>query len=342
MSHTATYTRKILLLILLFVGVREWAFSQDARTAINTGSAPGAGPRIVSIPEPAASSVEHWDKPSLKDNDLHPDPPLAGQTDTFPEFTRELVRVQWRTGDPIDLYIVRPAGVVNPPVILYLYGYPTEAVRFLDPAFCKTVTKKGFAAVGFSSRLTGQRYHDVPMKTWFVSELQHSLVGTAHDVQMVLTYLQERGGFDISRIGVFGEGSGGTVALLTASVDSRIKAVDVLDPWGDWPSWVAGSRMIPDGERASYLKPDFLQSVAALDPVSVLPGLSHTPLRVQQSLWNSSKTPASARERIAAALPPSAVLARYNDEHQYFEAVGHDGKMLDWIQSTLVHNSPSN
>jgi len=73
------------------------------------------------------------------------------------------------------------------------------------------------------------------MKEWFVSDLEHSLVGTTHDVQMVINYLASRGDFDMSRIGIFGEGSGGTIALLAASVDARIKAVDVLDPWGDWP-----------------------------------------------------------------------------------------------------------
>src|ERR1700760_4907427 len=85
--------------------------------------------------------IENWDTLSLQGSDLRPDSPITGQTDDFPEFTRELVRVQWRDADPIDLYIVRPKGVSRPPVVLYLYGYPREAVRFLDEDFCKTVTK---------------------------------------------------------------------------------------------------------------------------------------------------------------------------------------------------------
>ena len=97
----------------------------------------------------AASSTEHWDDLSLHGSELRPEPPVVGQVDEFPDFTRELVRVEWRVGDPIDLYIVRPAGVVKPPVIVYLYGYPGEAVRFLNNDLCKTVTKRGFAAVGF-------------------------------------------------------------------------------------------------------------------------------------------------------------------------------------------------
>jgi hypothetical protein len=259
-----------------------------------------------------------------------------GQRDDFPEFTRELVRVEWRDGDPIDLYIVRPKGATKPPVVLYLYGYPREAVRFLDPSFCTTVTKNGYAAIGFSSMLTGQRYHDVPMKEWFVSDLQRSLVGTTHDVQMVLNYLASRGDFDMSRVGIFGEGSGGTIALLAASIDPRVKAVDVLDPWGDWPSWLSGSRMVPPVERADYTSSDFLKGIAPLDPVVVLPKLSSTRLRVQQSLWDSGEITAASREHIAAAVPPGARLAQYRDIRDYSEKVGMNGKMLDWMYTSLA------
>jgi hypothetical protein len=282
------------------------------------------------------SRIEKWDTLSLKGSDLRADSPIVGQTDDFPEFTRELVRVQWRDADPIDLYIVRPAGVSRPPLVLYLYGYPREAVRFLDPNFCKTVTKNGYAAIGFSSMLTGQRYHDVPMKEWFVSDLQHSLAGTTHDVQMVLNYLASRGDFDMSRVGIFGEGSGGTIALLAASIDARIKAVDVLDPWGDWPSWLSASRVVPQNERAYYTSADFLKEIAPFDPVVVLPKLNPARLRVQQSLWDSGEMPAASRERIAGTVPAGARLAQYRDIHDYSEKVGMNGMMLNWIYTSLA------
>ncbi|AXC09548.1 hypothetical protein ACPOL_0163 [Acidisarcina polymorpha] len=290
---------------------------------------------------PSSSSVEDWSKLSLRESDLHPDPPLAGQTDTVPEFTRELLRVQWRSGDPIDLYIVRPAGVAKPPVIVYLYGYPGEAVRFLNSSLCKTVTRNGFAAVSFSSMLTGQRYHDVPMKQWFISDLQRSLVGTTHDVQMVLNYLESRGDFDMTRVGIFGEGSGGTIALLAASVDSRIQAVDVLNPWGDWPTWLAASRVVPDAERGEYLKPDFLKPVVPFDSVTLLPRFTRVPLRLQQSLWDDTKTPAAARQHIASVLPSTAELAQYKSQQEYYEKVGNNGKMLDWMYAHLPPAKPA-
>jgi hypothetical protein len=290
-------------------------------------------------PDSTASSGERWDELSLRGTEFDSKPIIVGEVDELPGFTRELLRVQWRNGDPIDLYIVRPAGVAKPPVIVYLYGYPGEAVRFLNNSLCKTVTKNGFAAIGFSSMLTGQRYHDVPMNEWFVSDLPRSLVGTTHDVQMVLNYLTDRGDFDLSRVGIFGEGSGGTIALLAASVDPRIKAVDVLNPWGDWRSWLAASALVPDAERADYLKPAFLNSAAPFDPVNVLPRRISVPLRLQQNLWDDTKIPAIAMQHITAALPADATLAQYKNEQEYFDKVGNSGKMLDWMYSKLAHSA---
>jgi acetyl esterase/lipase len=174
------------------------------------------------------------------------------------------------------------------------------------------------------------------MKEWFVSDLQHSLVGTTHDVQMVLNYLASRGDFDMARVGIFGQGSGGTIALLAASIDPRIKAVDVLDPWGDWPSWLSASRVVPLTERADYTVPGFLNAVAPLDPVAVLPKLTSTRLRVQQSLWDSDEIPGTSKKRIAAAVPPNAVLAQFSHLQDYYNKVGMNGKMLDWMYTSLA------
>jgi acetyl esterase/lipase len=323
---------KSLSLLIVLLAAQLSAWSQATSTSQSA---------LITVPQedataaPSRSSIEYWDKLALRDNNLHPDPPLFGQTDTLPDFTRELLRVQWRSGDPMDLYVVRPAGVAKPPVIIYLYGYPSEATRFLNDSLCRTVTKNGFAAVSFSSALTGQRYHDVPMKEWFVSDLQRSLVATTHDVEMVLNYLAARGDFDMTSVGIFGEGSGGTIALLAASADSRIRAVDTLNPWGDWPSWFKASLFVPDAQRSEYLTPAFLGALAPLDPVNVLPTLSRVPLRLQQNLWQDERTPAAARKRIAAALPTSGQLAQYRTEQEYIELVGSKGRMLDWMYNHL-------
>jgi hypothetical protein len=150
---------------------------------------------------------EDWNSPALTNENLTPIRPLAGFVVDNPRYTVELLQVQWRWGDPIDLYVMRPKGVKHPAVILYLYGYPTDTDIFRGDAYEELVTKNGCAAVGFVSALTGQRYHDRPMKEWFLSELQESLATSAHDVQMVLNYLAARGDLDMNRVGMFAQGS---------------------------------------------------------------------------------------------------------------------------------------
>ena len=216
--------------------------------------------------------------------------------------------MKWRPGDPIDLYVIRPKGVARPPVVLYLYGYPSETDRFKDNGYCVRLTANGFAAIGFVSALTGHRYHGGrPMKEWFVSELQESLGSSVHDVQMILNFVSARDDLDMSKVGMFGEGSGGTIAILAAAVDPRIKVIDLLDPWGDWPDWVRDSSVIPENERATYLKPEFLQKVAGLDPMQWLPQLKDQHIRVQQ-VMDDRNTPKAAKERIDSAVPASATV----------------------------------
>jgi dienelactone hydrolase len=288
----------------------------------------------VSDADTTSDTVEHWDVLPLTGNSLHASPPLVGEKDSLPGFTRELIQVQWRASDPIDIYVIRPKDAAKPPVVLFLYGYPTDTDKFHNDAWCQNVVNHGFAAVGFVSALTGHRYHDRPMKQWFVSELQESLATSVHDVQMVVNYLATRNDLNMDRIGMFGQGSGGTIAILSAAVDPRIKIVDVIDPWGDWPDWLAKSPQIPEDERTAYLKPDFLAKVIPFDPVRWLLQLKDRPVRIQENLFNLA-IPEAVRKQIETAAPRSARVVEYHDTKEYSEKVSANGKMLDWLQTEL-------
>lgn len=289
-------------------------------------------PQQVAAETHRPAETEDWSSLSVT-NSLHAERPIFGEKDDEPLFTRELLRVKWRRGDPIDLYVIKPKGVSKPPVILYVYGYPSETDRFRDNRYCARITSGGFAAVGFVSALTGQRYQNRPMKQWFVSELQESLGSSVHDVQMILNYLASRDDVDLSNAGIFGEGSGGTIAILAAAADDRIKAIDVLDPWGDWPDWMAGSALIPEEERPSYQKPGFLEKVAPLDPVLWLPRLHSQHIRIQQ-LMDDPVTPGRAKERIDSVAPTSAQLTRYQGNLQLYTA-SSGGRLFQWIKDQL-------
>jgi hypothetical protein len=277
--------------------------------------------------------TEDWNTPALTSSHLRPVPALALVDDSHPEYTVQLVRLQWRWGDPLDVYLIKPTGVKNPPVILNLYGYPEDTDPYKNEMFQKALIKDGFAAVGFVSALTGQRYHDRPMKEWFLSDLQECLAMTAHDVQMVLNYLTARGDLDMNRVGMFGQGSGASIAILASAVDPRIKVLDVLDPWGDWPTWIATSPFVPEEERADYVKPEFLKKAAALEPVEWLPKIQAKKFRFQQNLFETD-TPKAAKEKLRAAVPAGTTFVFYKTVPE-FKAAFPNSTNLGWMEHEL-------
>ena len=284
---------------------------------------------------PSSSSIEDYSVASLSKSQLHSDPPELVEKSDGTGFTREFFSVEWRPGDNIDLYIVRPTNVQKPPVAIYLYGHPSETDRYQDDGWCQRVTAGGYAAVGFVPALTGHRYHSRPMKQWFVSELQEALGKSTHDVQMVLNYLGARGDFDMDNVGIFGVGAGGTIAIAAASVDSRIKAIDLLDPWGDWPEWMARSEVIPEEEREGFVKPEFLKKIAPFDPVAILPNLKTARIRLIQLNEDFASTPEEAKKKIEAAIPFGAEKRRYESNAEFFGAVASGGRAFDWLKLQL-------
>ena len=280
-----------------------------------------------------ATSHEDWTTLSIRSLGLASLPPMPGGKSELPEFTREFVRLQWRTGDPVDVFVVLPRAVTKPHVVLYLYGYPSNLDRFRNDQWCKAAVEGGFAAVGFVSAMTGERYQNRPMKQWFVSELQESFAETTHDVQEVLNYLEQRADLTTDRIGMYAQGSGASIAILAASVDSRIAVLDLLNPWGDWPDWFKQSLFIPEAERPSYIRPEFLEKVELVEPAKVLPSLSGKTIRIQQ-VADDPIVPKAPRENLASVLPHGAQLLQY-DNNAAFRKAWQDKKLWAWMKEQL-------
>lgn len=282
---------------------------------------------------------EDWSSLSVGVSKLEPKPPVVAQTEEQGTFVRTLVQVQWRPGDPLDLWIILPKKVQKPPVVLYLYGYKEDTDRFRNNGWCERVTAGGVAAVGFVSALTGPRFQSRPMEQWFVSELQESLGSTVHDVHFILDYLAQRGDVDMNRVGMFGEGSGGTIAILSAAADSRIKAVDALDPWGDWPVWLAKSPVVEeDIHHTNFATPEFLKKVQPLDPVKWLPTLASARIRIQQ-VKDNDNTPLACQEALRNAAPKQAEVDEFDHVNQ-LAAAEKGGRLFDWIKDELRRLPP--
>jgi pimeloyl-ACP methyl ester carboxylesterase len=288
---------------------------------------------LLSVYSPAQQGLAGSAAPvSMSTRNLKIQEALVGEHDDYPTFTRDMIQLAWRPADPIHLFLILPKGQTKPPVILYLYGFPSDTDRFLDDDVCKILAQGGFAAAGFVSALTGQRYNNRPMKQWFISELPEAVGNTVQDVQMILNYLASRGDVDVTRAGMFGQGSGATIGILAAALDPRIKALDLIDPWGDWPEWLAKSTVMPEDERAAYVKPEFLKKAAPFDPVEWF-GQVKVPVRLQY-LSEPAVTSQIARERIAAAAPEQAKIVPYKEAVAQYNAA--KPKLFDWIKGQLA------
>src|SRR5438046_2621225 len=64
------------------------------------------------------SMQENLASPALTASTLKPAPPIRGYVADKDGYSVELIQVQWRFGDPIDLYVMKPTGVKSPPVVL--------------------------------------------------------------------------------------------------------------------------------------------------------------------------------------------------------------------------------
>jgi acetyl esterase/lipase len=323
-----------LLLIILSLSLSASA-QQDQSSKTKMASQPANSNSTGNINLPV--STENWGSLADIKTGLEPRPPVLYQSDEQPEFVRELYRLQWREGDPIDVWLIRPkvAGKVpeKAPVILYLYNYADNDERFRGKDWAKHATADGYAAVGFISALTDYRFRNRALSKWFVSELPESLGSTTHDVQLILNFLAQRGDIDMSRVGMFGLGSGATIAILAAQADARISALDLLDPWGDWPEWISKSALLDPDERFKYETQEFLHSVATLDPLSYLPTLKTPNIRLQLML-SGQVTPAAARQRISAAAPLHATTVKYQSTEDLYKAWQSAG-LSSWLKEQL-------
>jgi len=265
---------------------------------------------------------EDWSTIDRSKTHLIAEKPVVAEREELDSFYREMIRLKWRLADPVDIFLLRPKGVEKPPVVLFLYSFPQGIGRFREDSFCRSVIAHGYAVVGFESALTGERYRLRPMREWFVSELPEALACTTHDVQYILDYLETRSDLDTRRIGMFGQGSGATIALLAAAADSRIKAVDAVNPWCDFPQWITHTSHVTEDERPQLMKEEFLKRLEPLDPVRWIGRLSGRKVRLQ-IIGGQDKVPQSCLEKLAQSAPPNCEVLRYPDPRAHQREDGH-------------------
>ena len=142
MSNLSLISLRALVLGFAFLSINPSGIAQEAATP------PVADPMDARF----KNVTEDKTTPSLGTSHLIPVPTLGGFIDdTHPGYTVQLLQLQYRWGDPLDVYVMKPTGVKNPPVILNLYGYPNGTDAYKNPVFQADLVKDGFAAVGLES-----------------------------------------------------------------------------------------------------------------------------------------------------------------------------------------------
>lgn len=309
--------------------------AQQGATQSTPTSPRQSKPHVLVPARDESAYKENFSDLSVNGSNLPFDTAIMGEKDDVPglPYIRERWHVVWRPSDPIDLYIVKPRGVEKPPVVLYLYSYPQDTDRFKEDYWCGMATGDGFAAIGFVSAYTGQRLEYQLMKDDFVNKLPESLPATVHDVQMILDFLDSRNEFDMTRVGMLGQGSGGAVAILASAVDPRIKALDVLTPWGDWPLFLPKSTMVNPEDRPVVTKPEFIQSMSGLDPVNWFAKVQAKTVRIQ-NVRKDGHMPDEGQVKMEAGAPSIAEIDQFGDGAAFVPAA-INGKLLDWIKQQL-------
>src|ERR1700730_1880864 len=133
-SSRHNFINSAIVLLAVLVGTAFGQIEPAAEKAKAAAQNPGVEARgNISSDSLTPKILEYWKTPSLEGSDLKIGDVIPGDVDTIDGvYTHEVTRVQWRPGDPIDLYIIKPVSIKNPPVILYLYSYPFETDRFLN------------------------------------------------------------------------------------------------------------------------------------------------------------------------------------------------------------------
>ncbi len=289
----------------------------------------------VAATEDDAEYHEDFSSISLKGSAFFPLPPALGPTDNNPimPFVRERWQLMWRPADPIELFVCKPRGSSEYPVILFLYTYPSTADRFKSDDWCGAATSNGFAAVGFLSAYTGDRLDMRPPAATFFTDFQESLGASVHDVQLILDYLATRNDMDMSRVGMFGQGSGGTITILASAADPRIKVLDVLTPWGDWPAFFAQTKYVAADKRARFVSPEFQAKIAGLEPLTWLSKVQARSVRIQD-VRASGPMPDASQERLEAVAPQRAIINQYGDSAALVPHAS-GGALFDWLRTQL-------
>jgi putative redox protein len=168
----------------------------------------------------------------------------------------------------LGAHFARPAGVTRVPALLVLPGFPrgpggAATVGNTDQTLCDRVAREsGWAGLTFNFRGTGPSEGDFSIEGWLA------------DVRAAVELLGARS--DITGIWIAGFRLGGTLAIVTAADDERIRGIATfaapasLETWVRDPQWFLEYARRTGVLRTRDYPPDpgaWIRAIAHLRPV---------------------------------------------------------------------------
>ena len=157
-------------------------------------------------------------------------------------YVREKIVFSGTDGERVPGYLVIPVQGSGPyPIVLLLHGFTdSKEGWWKDDSYgkgglvSKGLLEKGFSVLTLDARKHGERLwrNDFESPWKMIEEgrwvdYRDLLIDTVIDYRRALDYLSRRSDIDISRVGVLGYSSGGTMTMQLAAVDDRIRVVTV-------------------------------------------------------------------------------------------------------------------
>ena len=168
----------------------------------------------------------------------------------------------------LGAHFVRPPGTARVPALLVLPGFPrgvggAAALGNTDATLCDRVAREaGWAGLTFTFRGTGPSEGDFSIDGWLA------------DVRAAVDALDARG--DVSGVWIAGFRLGGTLAIVTAAGDERVRGIATFAAPASLRAWVREPEWFLEyARRTGVLRsPDYptdpeawIRAIANLDPV---------------------------------------------------------------------------
>jgi uncharacterized protein len=237
----------------------------------------------------------------------------------------------------LGAHFARPTGTTRVPALLVLPGFPrgpggAATVGNTDQTLCDRIAREsGWAGLTFTFRGTGPSEGDFSIEGWLA------------DVRAAVDALHARS--DITGVWIAGFRLGGTLAIMTAAGDERVRGIGTFAAPGSLAAWVRDPQwFIEYARRTGVLRTEgypadaagWIRAIANLDPVAAAAQICPRPWLLMHGTADDVVPLEHARLLADAALDCVEVRFVANGAHR----LRHDPRAIAGLMGWLDRQEP--